>query len=473
MSKRILSLFLVLVLLLAVFPATEVKAVAGTQATGSDIRVMSANLRAEFASWSSDGAAPAPTSTRVVKLKTMMRENAPTIIGAQEVSPTWYTAFSNLDTSKWAWLTESDAAGYSYYNYVPNVGKALNTILYRKDLLTLSDHGVKPYEARSNGHCIVWGVFTVKSSGKQFVMISTHWTPGSNKASERLAQAQELAAFVNQMKRTYADTVICTGDFNCKANTTEFRKFLSVSKSADCGTSSTTRDDTSAKIDHVTATKDAGLKYYTVCYEANGRYDISDHPFVLGDIKLGGGMIFDFTDTTEARNHYKQGAYRWNSFDYHLKYWMYYTGYSKNLKINKSSGYMTFDVTSKGSPFIMPATNNTTDPTLAYGLNYNPAQADVAQIRFKLDGCTRADSLWISFCATNRGTAAGAWKSNAKSYTYDSANGRFLVLNIPLTDSGVKSLNQIETFRINFANVKNGKITIDYIYVGPSELAPN
>jgi hypothetical protein len=81
--------------------------------------------------------------------------------------------------------------------------------------------------------------------------------------------------------------------------------------------------------------------------------------------------------------------------------------------------------------------------------------------------------MWISFCATNTGSAAGAWKSNAKSFTYDSVNGKFLILNIPLTASGIKALNQIETFRMNFANVKNGKVTLDYIFIGPSELAPN
>ncbi len=473
MSKRVVSLLLALVLFLAVFPMPSASAVAAAQASGSDVRIMSANLRAEFASWSSDGIAPAPTSTRVVKLKQMLDENAPIAVGAQEVSPTWYTAFSQLDTTKWGWLTESDVAGYSYYNFVPNKGKALNTILYRKDLLTLNDHGVVAYEARSNGHCIVWAVFTVNKTGKQFVMISTHWTPGSAKASERLAQANELAAFVNQMKREYADTVICTGDFNCTATSTEFKKFLSASKSADCGVSAATRADTSAKIDHVTATKDASLKYYTVCYEANGKYDISDHPFVLGDIKLGGGLLFDFEDDTAARAHYKQAAYRWNSFDYHLKYWMYYAGYSSAPKFDKTNGVMTFNVTAKGNPFIMPATNNTTDPALAYGLNYNPSNADVIQVRFKLDGCTEASSMWISFCATNTGTAAGAWKSNAQSYTYASANGKWLVLNIPATAAGIKGLDKIETFRMNFANVKNGKVTIDYIYVGPSELAPN
>ena len=62
---------------------------------------------------------------------------------------------------------------------------------------------------------------------------------------------------------------------------------------------------------------------------------------------------------------------------------------------------------------------------------------------------------------------------NAKSYKYVDANRKPLILNIPLTASGVKERNQMESFRMNFANVKNGKVTLDYIFIGPSELAPN
>ena len=468
--KRAVYLLLCLSLLLTAMPIWNASA-AKAQASGTDVRIMSANLQAEFASWTSNNVAPPSTSTRVLKLKTLINTYMPVAIGAQEVSPSWYTAFQSLDTTKWAWLTESDVAGYSYYNFVPNRGLALNTILYRKDLLSLKEHGVIAYDQRSNGHCIVWAVFTVNATNKQFVMISTHWTPGSDKASERLAQARQLATVVNNLKAQYADTVIATGDFNCNASSNEFKTFLNNSKSADGGVSATTRDDTTSKIDHVTATKDATLSYYTVCYEANNSLKISDHPFVLSDIKLGGGLLFQFKDDAAARTHYKQSAYRANSFDYHLKYWMSYSKYSSAPTMNKTAGTLSFNVTATGSPFIMPTANQSTDPAVANGLNYNPKNADVVQIRFRLDGCTASSGTWISFFASN--TTTGEWKSNAKSYNISDATGKYLVLNIPLTASGVKSLSKMETFRMNFANLKNGKVTIDYIYVGPSALAPN
>lgn len=190
----------------------------------------------------------------------------------------------------------------------------------------------------------------------------------------------------------------------------------------------------------------------------------------MSDIKLGGGLLFQFKDDTAARTHYKQAAYRFNNFDYNLQYWMSYSKYSSAPAINKTAGTMSFNVTATGSPFIMPTTNETTDPALAGGLNYDPKNAEVVQIRFRLDGCTANAGTWISFFVSN--TATGEWKSNAKSYNISDAAGKYLVLNIPLTASGVKSLSKMETFRMNFANLKNGKVTIDYIYIGPSALAP-
>ncbi len=470
MKKRIISVLLLIMALLAVLPVPKGFAAARAQASGSDIRVMSANLQAEFASWSSSGVAPEATSTRVVKLEKLLNETNPVVVGAQEVSPGWYTAFSQLDSSKWGWLTESDAAGYSYYNFVPNVGKALNTILYRKDLLSLKAHGVEAYEQRSNGQCMVWAVFTVNASGKQFAVISSHWTPGTAKASERLAQAEQLAQKVNALRRSYADTVITTGDFNCVADTEEFRKLLVNSNSWDSRSGAAVRDDSLAKIDHITATADASFLYHTICYEANGSYGISDHPFALADVKLSCSLLFDFTDTADARAHYKQGAYHYNNFDYNNQYWVSYAGYSTNHTIDRTNGVMTFNVTQSGSPFIMPTIAGTSDPATANGLYYDPSYAELVRIRFKLDGCDSSDSLWISFAASN--TQTGTWASDAKSYKFKDANGKYLELDIPLTAKGVKSLNRIETFRMNFANVKNGKVTIDYIYVGQNPDRP-
>ena len=471
--KRTVSALLLLTLLLLLLPVIKPDAKAPAQDTAaSDVRIMSANVLAEFASWSG-GTAPEATSSRVVKLNKMLEENAPIAVGTQEMSPSWYTAFKKLDTTKWGWLEESDVAGYSYYNFVPNKGLALNSILYRKDLLTLNAHGVEAYSSRSNGQCIVWAVFTIQSSGKQFVMISTHWTPGADKANERLAQAEQLAKKVNSLRNTYGNTVICTGDFNCNDQTQEFRRFLLNSNSVDSRTGAASRGDHLNKIDHVTATGDASFSYHTICYEANNAYAISDHPFAVADVKVSSALLFDYTDTADSRAHYKQGNYRFNAYDYHEAYWVYDPALVSNRTINKADGTLTFRVSSSGHPYIMTATNNTTDPKTAYGLNFQLAEAEYARVKFRLTDCQLIDSAVtpsVTVGATN--TSVGKWATDRKTYNFSKASSTYVSLYIPLTSSGVKSLSRLDSVRITFDNIKNGTVTIDSIYIGKDPSAP-
>ena len=470
MIKKILTMLLLLAMVITLLPMPETKAVAAAQDTAnSDVRIMSANVLAEFASWSG-GTAPEATSTRVVKLEKMLNENNPMVVGTQEMSPTWYTAFKKLDSTKWGWLEESDVAGYSYYNYVPNKGLALNSVLYRKDLLTLNAHGVEAYTSRSNGQCIVWAVFTIQSTGKQFCFISTHWTPGSDKANERLAQAEQLATKVNSLRNTYGNTVICTGDFNCNDQSQEFRKFLVCSGSLDSRGAATTRGDHLNKIDHITATMDASFSYHTICYEANNAYAISDHPFVVADVKLSSALFFDFTDNTDSRAHYKQQNYRYNAYDYHEKYWVYDTHLVSARTIDKTSGALTLTATSKGNPYVVASTENTTDPTKTYGLSFNPKGSDIARVRFKLSGSSLMDSSVspsVTVGVTNRST--GKWVTNKKTYTFDKATSGYVNVDISLTDSGIRSLSQVDSLRVTFDNIQNGTVTIDYIYIGKTK----
>ncbi len=474
MMKKILSMLLLLTLVLSLMPVPKTHAKAAAQDTAnSDIRVMSANVLAEFASWSGDGVAPPATSTRVVKLEQMLNENNPMVVGTQEMSPSWYTAFKKLDSTKWGWLEESDVAGYSYYDYVPNKGLALNSILYRKDLLTLNAHGVEAYSSRSNGQCIVWAVFTLLSNGKQFVFISTHWTPGANKANERLAQAEQLAKKVNSLRNTYGDTVICTGDFNCNDQTQEYRRFLINSNSLDSRGAAAKRGDHLLKIDHVTATADASFSYHTICYEANNAYAISDHPFAVADIKLGSALIFEFTDDTNSRAHYKQQNYRYNAYDYHAAYWNYDSALVSNRTINKTDGTLTFSASATGNPYLVIGTNSSTDPKTAYGLSFRTKEAQIARIKFKLSGNSLIDSSTgpsVTVGVANR--SSGVWATNKKTYTLDKALSGYVTLDIPLTDSGVRSVATIDSLRLTFDNIKNGTVTIDSIYMGKSKTTP-
>ncbi len=475
MKKKIIPILLLTVMILTLLPTMKPEGKAPAQdTTASDIRIMSANVYAEFPTWWGSFE-PEDTSVRVVNLEKMLNENNPIAVCTQETTPKWYTAFEQLDTTKWAWLTEPDAAGYSYYNYVPNVGLALNSILYRKDLLTLNGSGVEPYTARTNGHCMVWGVFTVKSTGKQFVLISTHWTPDrpGDKSAERLLQAEQLAQKVNDLRLIYGDTVIVTGDFNCTDDSQEFRRFITNANAKDSRQWAKKRGDSLSKIDHIVTTSDASIDYHTVCYEANNAYKISDHPFVVADIKLTTNLYFDFTDTTDARQHYKQGAYRYNAFDYHTAYWKHDSSRVTGLTVNKSDGTLSFNVTESGNPYVFTDIKSATELKNAYGLNFPTGDAAHAYIRFRLTNSAQIDSSQnssLTLSALNRST--GEMKSEKKNFNFTNANSGYVTIHYPLSATGIRSLGNIDSIQLSFDNIKNGSVKIAYIYIGVDNYSP-
>ncbi|MBQ2446636.1 MAG: endonuclease/exonuclease/phosphatase family protein, partial [Oscillospiraceae bacterium] len=475
MKRKLLCLLLLAAMIAVLLPTAKPQAKAGAQnMDASDVRIMSANVYAEFPTWWGSFH-PEDTSARVVRLAKMLEENNPMAVCTQEMSPTWYTAFEQLDTTKWAWLTEPDAAGYSYYDFVPNVGLALNSILYRKDLLTLQGSGVEPYTVRTNGHCMVWGVFTVNSTGKQFVLISTHWTPDrpGDKSNERLAQAEQLAQKVNDLRLIYGDTVIVTGDFNCTDDSQEFRRFITNANAKDSRQWAARRGDHLSKIDHIVATADATVDYHTVCYESNNAYAISDHPFIVADIKLTSNLYFDFTDNADARYHYKQGIYRYNAYDYHTAYWKHDSNRVTGLTINKSDGTLSFNVTGTGNPYVFTDTKSATELKNAYGLNFPTNEAAHAFIRFRLTNCAQINtgtnpSLTLS--ALNRST--GQIKSEKKNFTLSQANAGYVTLHFPLSADGIRSLGNIDSIQLSFDNIKNGSVKIAYIYIGVDNYSP-
>jgi hypothetical protein len=102
MKRKLLCLLLLAAMIAVLLPTAKPQAKAGAQnMDASDVRIMSANVYAEFPTWWGSFH-PEDTSARVVRLAKMLEENNPMAVCTQEMSPTWYTAFEQLDTTKWA-----------------------------------------------------------------------------------------------------------------------------------------------------------------------------------------------------------------------------------------------------------------------------------------------------------------------------------------------------------------------------------
>jgi len=259
----------------------------------SDLRIMSCNILAEFESWTANAALNPylPVSIRKEILYAALDYYQPTVVGFQEMTMNWYTAAEEYSeyAEKWEIL--------KFKNPQRNDGEyVFSTIMYRKDLYTLVESGMKHYSKHNNARCrcYTWTVLKDKVSGQEFCFVSTHWD-GSGREHGFL-QVAELSAFVNEMKKRCP--VFTTGDFNANELTDEFKKYL-----ADCDIMDAkydtklqvnnigswhnfTKTDISwGSCDHITATKDTTILKYQSLWQ-NDIYFCSDHCWLIADVKF-------------------------------------------------------------------------------------------------------------------------------------------------------------------------------------------
>ena len=265
-----------------------------SRAAGSDARVMTCNILGE---WNGYGGEDAPVSLRKEIFFSMLDYYQPTVVGLQEMSPTWYDCIENeyRDADKWDLL--------KYKN--PNVSgeNVASTIMYRKDLYQLINSGSTYYSGYNNGRCrcITWALLKDKTSGKEFCFVSTHWDGHISIEKEDnnvQVQLDEICEFVNTMREQYP--VITTGDFNSNEYTSTFKTYLQRIESSDAKYSTKLNLNPSygswhglgiatpsaGSCDHITTTnKDIAVLKFEMLYYNEQIYG-SDHAWAYADIQF-------------------------------------------------------------------------------------------------------------------------------------------------------------------------------------------
>jgi len=259
----------------------------------SDLRIMSCNILAEFESWTANAALNPylPVSLRKEILYAALDYYQPTVVGFQEMTMNWYAAAEEYSeyAEKWEIL--------KFKNPQRSDGEyVFSTIMYRKDLYTLVDSGMKHYSKHNNARCrcYTWAILKDKESGQEFCFVSTHWD-GSGREHGFL-QVAELTEFVNTMKKRCP--VFTTGDFNANEITDEFKKYLADADIMDAKYDTklqvnnigswhnfTKTDISWGSCDHITATKDTTILKYQSLWQ-NDIYLCSDHCWLIADIKF-------------------------------------------------------------------------------------------------------------------------------------------------------------------------------------------
>lgn len=259
----------------------------------SDLRIMSCNILAEFESWSGNPSVEMPylpVSLRKEIFFAALDYYQPTVIGFQEMTPNWYMAAEEYDT-------EDVFEILKYANPNRHDGEyVFSTVMYRKDLYTLIDSGMKFYSKFINGRsgCYTWAVLKDNKSGKEFCFISTHWD-GTGRPNGFLQQ-EELSEFVKEMKKNYP--VFSTGDFNSNEISPEFIKYLEECEMVDAKHAAEIQVNNVGSwhnflqqnlswgsCDHITATNDAVILKFQTLYKNELIY-CSDHCWLIADVKF-------------------------------------------------------------------------------------------------------------------------------------------------------------------------------------------
>lgn len=260
----------------------------------SDLRIMSCNLLAEFESWTAEEELfpYLPIYRRREILFSALDVYAPTVIGFQEATLGWYEALDDYMANhpgKWS-ILKFDNPNKNNEEYV------FSTVMYRSDLFSLVDSGMKFYSKYNNARCrcITWAVLKSVSSGKEFCFASTHW---DGKGREHgFLQVGEISDFVNSFKSSMP--VFTTGDFNANEKSEEFKQYLRDADIVDSRYAASKivtnvgswHPFTSDKIswgscDHITATKDVTVQKYRAIWQS-GIIFASDHCWIISDIKF-------------------------------------------------------------------------------------------------------------------------------------------------------------------------------------------
>jgi len=240
---------------------------------------------------------------------------------------------------------------------------------------------------------------------------------------------------------------------------------------------------------------------------------------VCGKIEeVSANLFFDFTNTAADRERYQTYTYGYHNFDQGTNndWWQgYWSGRATSpiarvdtgFRVMNESGMLRLEVCDgtgtsgtgtaekpyehNGSygPWIMTANHfgERAAPNNAstLSLHYEPSQAEICQVRFRVDGCTEVvqsgysgPRVVICYDHTTGGTTKRGEYDMVESYKY--VDGEYVTLNFTLNEE-FRNADEIRSFGFRFydlystlpaSDAGRGYVYIDYIYVGTVADAP-
>ena len=271
-----------------IFSDSYIKTPAAPLAAGADLRIMTANILAEFASWG----APSDVYARAEIFASLLEVYSPDVVGLQEITPQWDEMIPYYSSDKYEFIHMKTPDGL--FNY--------STIIYRKDKISVIDSGVMYFstEGKNNIRLVTWGVFENKNDHSRFILFNTHWCWDT--VEHARIQATEEAALIKQVTEKYNYPYFCTADYNTKQFTDNYNLFLELTGAVDakyaandagvllntaggCGNVGTPRGEGGNSIDHIFMSPTVNIFAFETVV-GNNTWDLSDHSPKYADVKL-------------------------------------------------------------------------------------------------------------------------------------------------------------------------------------------
>jgi len=258
---------------------------------GADFRVMSFNILSE--EWAEEAKDIEGRTAGVVEC---IKAYAPDVVGVQEVSVKWYTILKRELGDEYTFVN-TDAAGKTNGCYTG--------LAYRKSTVKLIEKDLTYYTVYNNKRLrlINMGLFELKESGKRFIVTDTHFNANHKDAEtenkNRIQQAKEFIAKIDEYRKKYNCPIIMTGDYNSSESSDAYKviasdklitetKYTALTKgkiySTTHGVGSAPGEATNS-IDHIFVTGAATPVYYTTVID-NYVVKVSDHSPIFCDFKF-------------------------------------------------------------------------------------------------------------------------------------------------------------------------------------------
>ncbi|MBE6985175.1 MAG: hypothetical protein E7434_06155 [Ruminococcaceae bacterium] len=203
------------------------------------------------------------------------------------------------------------------------------------------------------------------------------------------------------------------------------------------------------------------------------------------EIERNDYLLFDFTNSEVARTRYVNNP-SYGGFNYDIANWATErTSSTKAYTLNHANGTISVavkDVDSDWGPYFATTNTNGAYPWGESGKGYAPLSYPITpdtvlKIRFKVSGCSVPDGQTPYVALLLHNTDSTGTKQYSQSiyttYTYKADEYIDLTFNLSNGLTGTEILNSVGLrFRQIDGTGTNPAVTIDYIYVGPSEIIP-